>query len=56
MEDKDNSIGATIKEMYGIAGELAISTDKATQTLGKQLRQLIEQLDQQITQGQRTAE
>jgi len=39
-----------IKEMYGLAAELSISTDKAAQVYGKQLRKLIEQMQVQLIQ------
>jgi hypothetical protein len=53
--DKEEVIDAAINEIYGIASELSISTDKAVQEYGKQLRKLIEQLNNKLTQT-KTAE
>jgi hypothetical protein len=46
----DDKVAVIINEMYTIAAELSISTDKATQVYGKQLRKLIDQMEVQLTQ------
>jgi len=43
-------ITTIIQEMYEIAGDLGISADKDTQARGKQLRQLIEQVESYFSQ------
>lgn len=52
MADKEDAISAIINEIYGIASELSISADKTAQEHGKQLRKLIEQLEQKISPQQ----
>ena len=37
MEDKKDAVGAVINEIYGIASELSISSDKVAQGFGKQI-------------------
>ena len=49
MENKP-IVATIIQEMYEIAGELGISADKDTQARGKQLRQLIEQIESYFSQ------
>lgn len=49
MENK-SAVTSIIQEMYEIAGDLGISADKSTQARGKQLRQLIEQIESYFSQ------
>ncbi|MDR3565558.1 MAG: hypothetical protein P4N59_29540 [Negativicutes bacterium] len=48
MADQEDAIGTEINEMYGIASELSISSDKTVQELGKQLRKLVEQVERKF--------
>lgn len=48
-ENKEDAISAIINEIYGIASELLISSDKTAQEHGQQLRKLIEQLEPKIS-------
>lgn len=56
MAGKEDIINSIIREMYQTAAELAISTDKDTQSRGKKLRQLIETVESHIKETARTAE
>jgi len=49
LENK-SAVTSIIQEMYEIAGDLGISADKSTQARGKQLRQLIEQIESYFSQ------
>ncbi|MDR3563077.1 MAG: hypothetical protein P4N59_16825 [Negativicutes bacterium] len=51
MADKDSAAYSIIQEMYQLAAELTISSDKATQSRGKELRKLIEQIESQLAQN-----
>lgn len=50
MVGKEEATRAIIKEIYVIACELLIFSNKTVQEHGQQLRKLVEQLERQIAQ------